>query len=1050
MTTNTTDAKPHLDTNDPKFPLTAANILDRHNKGEAEANITSAVRDFLILTNLAKAGEITEENPPSDTSRRAVDLTAHDTFVEMKRRVGTTGGNSPNPEYIKQLDDYLLQSQTMGKGVRMGVLTDGKHWLLRWNNAGLVNTAYPYAFTLESSGQWIALYEWLRDKALVSHVDVLPTRNSIEEHFGPNSLSYQRDIASLKALYLAYAGHETIKIKRRLWYDLLRTALGEIARSQEELDDLFVRHTYLSAVIAMVVQATFGADIYQKAETDPSDLVQGRQFRNDTGLQGVVESDFFTWPTEVGGGPFLRTLARRVARFDWDNAPADVAAILYETVIPPEERRQLGEYYTPDWLARTMVRELVTDPLNQHVLDPACGSGTFIAEAVTHFIEASEGSGLHPKQVLDRLRMSVTGIDVHPVAVHLARSAWALAAKPAILAAKESGYDASGPVPVYLGDSLQLRFRTGDMFAEHEVRIEVEDGQNTALVFPVRLVDEPSNFDALMGDVSEYIEHGDDPYVALDDHKITDENEKKVLSETIATLQDLHSEGRDHIWAYYTRNLVRPVALARRKVDVIIGNPPWINYNQTADTLRSELERQSKELYGIWTGGRYATHQDVAGLFFTRSTDIYLRNGGVIGMVMPQSALQAGQYSKWRSGVWTAGNSGETLTVDFSHKTAWDLERLDPNNFFPVPASVVFAKRIGVTSRALARSLSGQVQRWRGKAGTPDIRRDEAKITNPSGAGESPYAGYSRQGATIVPRCLFFVNEVENPATVQAGQTVTVNPRRSSQDKAPWKNLDLTAITGQTIESLHLFDVHLGETLVPYATLQPLKALLPLKRSDAAIPVDAAGVGGIRLGGLDRRMRDRWRTVSRLWDENKRPVNKLDLLDRLDYHGEFSAQLGWQQDPGERPIRVLYSKSGEPTAGILEATAPVVDHLLFWVTCKNLDEATYLMAIINSQVLYEAVKPLMSKGQFGPRDLHKHLWKLPIPEFDPSDVLHKSIAKAGEAAATGAAHQLEQLGEEHGPKLTVTIARREMRKWLRESAEGQAVEEVVGKLLAGG
>ena len=95
------------------------------------------------------------------------------------------------------------------------------------------------------------------------------------------------------------------------------------------------------------------------------------------------------------------------------------------------------------------------------------------------------------------------------------------------------------------------------------------------------------------------------------------------MAGTIATLQMLHSEGRDHIWAYYTRNLVRPVALARRKVDVIIGNPPWINYNQTASILRAELERQSKERYGIWQGGRYATHQDVAGLFFTRSMDLY-------------------------------------------------------------------------------------------------------------------------------------------------------------------------------------------------------------------------------------------------------------------------------------------------------------------------------------------------------------------------------------------------------------------------------------------
>ena len=38
--------------------------------------------------------------------------------------------------------------------------------------------------------------------------------------------------------------------------------------------------------------------------------------------------------------------------------------MLYETVIPPDERRQLGEYYTPAWLARVMVRELVERPLD--------------------------------------------------------------------------------------------------------------------------------------------------------------------------------------------------------------------------------------------------------------------------------------------------------------------------------------------------------------------------------------------------------------------------------------------------------------------------------------------------------------------------------------------------------------------------------------------------------------------------------------------------------------------------------------------------------------
>ena len=168
---------------------------------------------------------------------------------------------------------------------------------------------------------------------------------------------------------------ETIRIKRRLWRDLLRAALGEVADTRQDVNDLFIRHTYLTTVIGMVVQASFGIDIYRLAETDPEDLLKGRELQNATGLHGVVESDFFAWPSEVGGLPLLRAIARRVARFDWAGAPADIAAILYESVIPADERRQLGEYYTPAWLARAMVEELVTDPLNQRVLDPACGSG---------------------------------------------------------------------------------------------------------------------------------------------------------------------------------------------------------------------------------------------------------------------------------------------------------------------------------------------------------------------------------------------------------------------------------------------------------------------------------------------------------------------------------------------------------------------------------------------------------------------------------------------------------------------------------------------------
>ena len=158
----------HLDIGDARYAGAAERILRLHDNFEAEANITSAIRDFLILTGLARADEMVEEDPPSDGSRRAVDLTALDTFVEVKRRIGTAAGFEPNPEYVQQLDDYLAESERGGGRVRMGILTDGRRWLLRWPGAGDPRTVYPYAFTLESEDGWLSLYEWLRDRALES------------------------------------------------------------------------------------------------------------------------------------------------------------------------------------------------------------------------------------------------------------------------------------------------------------------------------------------------------------------------------------------------------------------------------------------------------------------------------------------------------------------------------------------------------------------------------------------------------------------------------------------------------------------------------------------------------------------------------------------------------------------------------------------------------------------------------------------------------------------------------------------------------------------
>ena len=76
-----------------------------------------------------------------------------------------------------------------------------------------------------------------------------------------------------------------------------------------------------------------------------------------------------------------------------------------------------------------------------------------------------------------------------------------MAAKDTILATRAEG-TGSGAVsaPIYLGDSMQLRYNTGDMFAEHSIELETREtlpGQSSQVIFsiPKELAHQQSDID---------------------------------------------------------------------------------------------------------------------------------------------------------------------------------------------------------------------------------------------------------------------------------------------------------------------------------------------------------------------------------------------------------------------------------------------------------------------------------------------------------------------------------------------------------------------------
>lgn len=73
----------------------------------------------------------------------------------------------------------------------------------------------------------------------------------------------------------------------------------------------------------------------------------------------------------------------------------------------------------------------------------------------------------------------------------------------------------------------------------------------------------------------------------------------------------------------------------------------------------------------------------------------------------------------------------------------------------------------------------------------------------------------------------------------------------------------------------------------------------------------------------------------------------------------------------------------------------MLDHTLYWLPCSSPDEAHFLVAILNSRAVNEAIKPFQSMGLLGERHIHKKVLDLPIPEYDSRVTLHASLAEWG-------------------------------------------------------
>ncbi|MDQ0260485.1 methylase of polypeptide subunit release factors [Sinomonas atrocyanea] len=1010
----------------PETPEDLTARMARRDPARSEATLQADVRAFILAAGLnVDANDIADEVQTvameaqlGDGSRRRIDVESGTTVIEVKKNL-RAGNVLATAE--EQLGQYV-QTRCQQTGARyLGVLTDGYEWILYVPDAqaagGIVQAAEP--LLIRGSDDAEKLREWL-GAVLATVAQVKPTPQAIEARLGSNSPGHHADHASLKVLLDANRTNPTVTLKRELWAKLLRTAFGS---GFEDAEHLFLDHTLLVLTAESIAHAVLGFDLSGPNAVSPQHLADGTRFGHAQ-IRGVVEADFFDWVLEVDGGEqFVRSLASRVAKFRWDQVEHDVLKHLYESVISQATRESLGEYYTPDWLAYKILADEYPDPLRVKVLDASCGSGTFLFHAVRHYLDAAESSGLGVPEAVDGVVRSVYGMDIHPVAVTLARVTYLLA-----IGTERLRHPKRGPVsiPVYLGDSLQWEQQTNLLSSEEAITVETtgEDLLSAGggllfddnLAFPKSILYDAQRFDAIVSEMADKVlssaENELAPSKLMDPRrraremkagpssKVRDlidpilirydvpEEDREMLRATFSTLRQLHLNGRDHIWGYYVRNLIRPLwlSLPENRVDLLVGNPPWLRYSKMTGSMQDRYKRLARER-NLLSGPLGASGRDLSTLFVCRAIELYLKVGGSFAFIMPHGTLTRKPHHGFRTGNWQS-NSQTVAGLTAQFREAWELVKIKTG--FPMVSCVVFGQKARNGAEALPSATKYLTGKFSNHAQTWDAV--QGRVTESAGVvvqhdpnnplPVSPYAKRFRQGALILPRVLVCVLRTDpGPLGAGAGRTSVIS-RRSNQDKKPWKFLP--SIEASVAEDF-IFPLLLGETVLPYRMTEPLECVLPIKNrkllSGSEVEADP---------GLD----PWWSAAETAWESNRSNPNAGPLRERLDYHGQLSAQL-----VTESTYRVCYTSSGNRiAAAITKDSRAIVEHKLYWASASTIGEARYLEAILNSEVLLERVKPLQTLGLFGERDFDKYVFQVPFPAWDSASRHHQEIATLAERA----------------------------------------------------
>ncbi len=844
--------------------------------------------------------------------------------------------------------------------------------------------------------------------------------------------------------------------------DLLGDQLAAVLGENSYAEALFCLHTYVAlaskligtellslATAAHEMRPTAWASLPEADMESQFQQLENGHISDQLHAPGLLAGDLFGWYASViltneKVAERLRDLLVVFGELAWARVTnsargitGDLLRDFYGSVVPRALRRALGEFFTPQWLAeRTLVRGIdLAGKTGEaaRVLDPSCGSGTFLVAALSRELVIQDR--LNPEErgraTLAALE-SVIGFDINPVAVLMSRI-------NLLLALGDRIESLTSVTPrVYQADSILL---PDPVWGEVELR---QQGDFRRLPLTIGNIDIPTalatleGLHALRSNIESGVENGRSAHTfsvrlkvdltaaGLTDSEIADSI--AAADEIYTLITDLHLAGKDGVWARIIEQSFAPATLM--PVDLVVGNPPWINWKHLPDPWQ-ERSKPVWKGWGLWatkSKGGGIPLADIATLLVARSVVTYAEVGAVVAFLLPEALLIADPGNELIRGCVLRPADKSAPGVEFCPLAVDDWTKIKPfapdaanlpiglylkaeeAPAWPIPKTLWSRAKAGQRLKSddhwgqVAPLLASEVVEIRpverDKTGSPWVATEAAGGLPLLPKGHASIAYTWGQGFHTHGMDGRYVYEVLSATPDPHGLVEVRNVPGAG------KNTKSDPVRVGTIEAKFLWPLVRGANVQPFA-VDPtgLYALMP---HDPADP-------------------NRYLTVDELIAVGPRLYDYLepwivDLAARFDY-GKLQPSLDYPfgvRGPTEHLSRlspVVLSRYMHPAKRPPAAVAvPKLDTKLGLVTTcypnnksnvhvpKSLNEARFLAGWLNSPSALDAVARVASSTTIGPTTLHR----LPIPKFDPANEDHARIVEIAESAETV---PLEDLGE---------------------------------------